>query len=149
MLTWEQILTYSKNGNLPPNRRVEKSESAWKKQLSPEQYRITRQAGTERPFSSVCSYFSVGVYQCVCCSEVLFDAVSQFDSGSGWPSFTQPASDNVIAYYADQSLGMTRIEAKCNSCDAHLGHVFPDGPPPSGLRFCMNAAALVKMENSG
>ncbi len=104
---------------------------------------MTRKAGTERPFSSeMCSLFKPGIYQCVCCETVLFDAGGKFESGTGWPSFTQPSALNVIAYRVDQSHGMTRVEAICNVCDAHLGHVFPDGPPPSGLRYCMNAVAL-------
>ena len=111
--------------------------------LSAEAFAVTRQAGTERPFSSeMCSLFKPGIYQCVCCETVLFDAEGKFESGTGWPSFTQPAAANVIAYRTDESHGMTRVEAICNVCDAHLGHVFPDGPPPSGLRYCMNAVGI-------
>lgn len=149
MLTWNEIIRRSQGSNPPPHRHINKTDKQWRALLTAEQYRITRQAGTERAFSAECSYFSVGVYQCVCCGEVLFDADSQFDSGSGWPSFSQPASENVIAYYADDAYGILRIETKCSCCDAHLGHVFPDGPQPSGLRYCMNAVALSKKPFSG
>lgn len=145
MLIWKDILTIAENGNPTPNSRVEKTDIQWREFLTPAQYQITRQSGTEPPFSSAsCTRFEPGEYYCVCCDVLLFDASSKFDSGSGWPSFTQPATLNVIAYHADHSHGMTRIEATCNVCDAHLGHVFPDGPKPTGLRYCMNALALVK-----
>jgi methionine-R-sulfoxide reductase len=114
--------------------------------LTPEQYHITREHGTERAFSSeMCSLFAPGRYVCVCCGTVLFDAGEKFESGTGWPSFTQPVQENAIAYRQDNSYGMRRIETVCNTCDAHLGHVFPDGPEPSGLRYCMNALALRKL----
>lgn len=147
VLTWELVVKLSQNGNLRSNRRIVKTDKEWQALLTAEQYYVTRQAGTEPAFSSdTCAYFSHGVYTCVCCHEVLFNADSQFDSGSGWPSFNQPANEDAIAYYADHSHHMVRIEAKCNCCDAHLGHVFSDGPPPSGLRYCMNALALNKHE---
>lgn len=147
MITWKQILEQVRDGNPPAERRVEKSDAEWKAQLTPEQYRVTRRKGTERPFSSeVCSLFEPGTYACVCCGEPLFDAREKFESGTGWPSFTQPIRPNSVASHADDSLGMRRVESTCNTCDAHLGHVFPDGPPPSGLRYCINAAALEKLE---
>lgn len=146
MLTWQIILQYSENGNPEPDRKVIKTEAEWRQQLSDEAFVITRQSGTERAFSSdSCNRFEPGEYHCVCCDSLLFDADSKFDSGSGWPSFYQPATVNAIAYHADYSHAMTRIEALCNVCDAHLGHVFPDGPPPSGLRYCINALALQKV----
>ena len=145
LLKWPDVLKLAKDGNPPPDRKIVKSEAEWRSQLSPEQYRITRQAGTERAFSSeMCSLFEPGIYSCVCCDTVLFDATSKFESGTGWPSFTQPIASNVIAYHVDGGFGMRRVETVCNTCDAHLGHVFPDGPPPSGLRYCMNAVALKK-----
>ena len=146
MLSWNEVLSFAKHGSPQPPRRVVKTDAQWRQQLSAEEYRVTRQAGTERAFSStMCSLFEPGVYACRCCGTVLFDASRKFESGTGWPSFTQPVQDNVIAYHADTSLGMTRVETVCNVCDAHLGHVFPDGPPPTGLRYCMNALALQKV----
>ena len=147
MLKWNDILDIARRGNPAPDRKVTKTDAEWREQLSAEAFQVTRKTGTERPFSSeMCSLFNPGVYHCVCCDTLLFDAAGKFESGTGWPSFTQPAAVNVIAYRADVSHGMTRIEAICNTCDAHLGHVFPDGPPPSGLRYCMNAVALANRE---
>lgn len=148
MLNWNDILQYAGKGNPTPDWRVEKTEAEWKQELTEEQFQITRLKGTERPFSSdVCSKFDPGKYECVCCGTQLFDANEKFESGTGWPSFTQPAKENAIAYIEDRSFGMSRIETVCNTCDAHLGHVFPDGPAPSGLRYCMNAVSLKKTEN--
>jgi methionine-R-sulfoxide reductase len=143
MLRWNDVLEFGRKGNPAPDRKVHKTDDEWREQLSAEQFAVTRKAGTERPFSSeMCSLFKPGTYSCVCCDTLLFDSGGKFESGTGWPSFTQPVAPNVVAYHIDKSLGMTRVEALCNVCDAHLGHVFPDGPPPSGLRYCMNAAAL-------
>ena len=147
MLKWNDVLRFAQKGNPEPDKRVEKTDAEWRAQLDDEQYRVTRQKGTERPFSSdVCSRFDPGLYSCICCDTLLFDASEKFESGTGWPSFTQPIKENVIAYNADYSHGMSRVETVCNTCDAHLGHVFPDGPEPSGLRYCMNAVALKKKE---
>ena len=146
MLKWNGVLDLAKNGNLRPKRRVEKTEQEWKALLSDESFNVTRKHGTERPHSSeMCSLLEPGLYACVCCDTLLFDASQKFESGTGWPSFTQPIEDNVINYIDDSSFGMTRIETTCSTCDAHLGHVFPDGPAPSGLRYCMNAVALKKV----
>ena len=143
MLQWNDVLNYARNGNPEPDRKVQKTDDEWRQVLSPEAFAVTRQTGTERAFSSeMCSLFKPGTYKCACCETVLFDAEGKFESGTGWPSFNQPVVVNVIAYRIDESHGMTRVEANCNVCDAHLGHVFPDGPPPSGLRYCMNAVAL-------
>ena len=145
MLNWKTVMQRSRQGNLPPDRRVERSEAEWQARLSPDQFRVTRQAATERPFSSqMCGLFEPGIYRCVCCGSELFDASGKFDSHSGWPSFTAPLRDNAINYLLDESHGMIRIETTCSVCDAHLGHVFPDGPPPTGLRYCINALALEK-----
>jgi len=145
MLKWPDVLNLARNGNPAPDRRIEKTDAEWRQQLSPEQYRVTRQAGTERAFSSqMCSLFEPGIYSCICCDTVLFDASEKFESGTGWPSFTQPITANVVAYHFDGPSFLKRVETICNTCDAHLGHVFPDGPPPSGLRYCMNAVALKK-----
>ena len=149
MLTWTDILKFAANGNPEPDREVRKSEDEWREQLTEEQFYVARQHGTERPFSSgMCELFEPGKYACVCCDTLLFDAGEKFDSGTGWPSFTQPAKENAISYHGDYSIGMTRVETLCNSCDAHLGHVFPDGPAPSGLRYCMNAVALKKVDET-
>lgn len=146
MLTWNDVVKVGKSGNPDPDRKIRKTEAEWHEQLTDEQYRVTRQAGTERPFSSaMCNLFEPGIYACLCCDTILFDASEKFDSGTGWPSFSQPVKPNAIAYHVDSSYGMTRVETVCNTCDAHLGHVFPDGPKPSGLRYCMNAVALKKI----
>lgn len=147
MLKWNDILAYAKNGSPEPDQRVEKSKEEWKRILTPQQFEIMRMKGTEMPHSSeMCSRFEPGLYQCAGCGTLLFDANKKFESGTGWPSFTQPAKENVVKYESDFSHGMVRIEALCNVCDAHLGHVFPDGPPPSGLRYCMNALSLEKIK---
>ncbi len=149
MLRWIDILQFANNGAPEPDRRVEKTDAEWRAQLTPGQYRITRQAGTEPAFSSeMCSLHEPGLYSCVCCGTPLFDSSEKFESGTGWPSFTQPVRENAIAYEKDDSLGSTRVEVTCNVCDAHLGHVFPDGPEPSSLRYCINAEALTKTETS-
>lgn len=145
MLKWNDVVAFARNGNPAPDRKVEKSEAEWRAQLTAEQFHVTREAGTERAFSSeMCSLFEPGRYGCLCCHTLLFDASEKFESGTGWPSFTQPVQENAVAYHLDNSYGMVRIEANCNTCGAHLGHVFPDGPKPSGLRYCMNAVSLVK-----
>ncbi len=145
MLKWSDILNTAKDGNPPPDHKVTKTDAEWRAQLTPDEYRVTRQSGTEMPFSSeMCGLFEPGRYQCKCCGTLLFDATTKFESGTGWPSFTQPIAANAVAYRVDASHGMTRVETVCNVCDAHLGHVFPDGPGPSGLRYCMNALALKK-----
>ncbi|HEX2533162.1 MAG TPA: bifunctional methionine sulfoxide reductase B/A protein [Chitinophagaceae bacterium] len=143
-MNWNDVLNYTRNGPAP-DRRVTKSEGEWKQQLTPEQYRVTRQHGTEAPFTGEhCATYAPGIYACVCCGTELFDATRKFDSRTGWPSFTEPVKENVIGYRMDTSYGMQRVEVLCNVCDAHLGHVFPDGPPPTGLRFCINSASLQK-----
>ena len=146
MLNWKDVLELAVNGNPTPPRRVDKTEEEWRALLTPDQYFVTREKGTERAYSSeMCSLFEPGRYACICCDTELFDADEKFESGSGWPSFTQPATASVVAYHDDRSYGMRRIETTCNVCDAHLGHVFPDGPPPSGLRYCINALSLKKV----
>ena len=115
----------------------------WKDRLSPEQYHVTREGGTERPFSGTWyHHHEPGVYRCVCCHAPLFDARQKYDSGSGWPSYWAPVDGQAVREISDSSHGMTRTEVRCARCDAHLGHVFPDGPPPTGLRYCINSLAL-------
>lgn len=144
MLTWKEIINFSVKGNPIPDKRVEKTEAEWREKLTPEQFRITRQKGTEAPHSgALCSVHDAGKYACVCCHTPLFDSTIKFSSGTGWPSFTQPIKESAIKYERDTAFGMVRVEAMCNTCDAHLGHVFPDGPEPSGLRYCMNSESMI------
>lgn len=123
--------------------KVAKTDDEWRGALTDADYEITRNAGTERAFTGV--YWDTktpGIYNCKCCDTPLFASTSKYDSGSGWPSFTAPISDDVVVTREDDSMGMRRIEVQCAACDAHLGHVFPDGPGPAGMRFCLNSASL-------
>ncbi len=129
---------------------VQKTEAEWREQLSDEQFYVTRQAGTERAFSG--PYWdskSEGTYHCVCCDEPLFKSGTKYDSGTGWPSFWEPVSETAVADRPDNTLFMKRTESVCANCGAHLGHVFPDGPPPTGQRYCMNGTAMVLKDNNG
>lgn len=146
-MKWNDVIRYANHGSPVPPRRVEKTESEWEGILSPETFYVTRQKGTERAHSNeMCTFFEPGIYACACCDTELFDSSAKFESGSGWPSFTQPLYENHVGYHKDTTFGMIRVEATCNVCDAHLGHVFPDGPAPSGLRFCTNSASLKKIK---
>ena len=149
MLTWKEVIHFSLNGNPTPDRRVEKTEAEWSALLSAEQFRITRQKGTEAPHSgALCSIHDAGKYNCVCCHTPLFDSTIKFSSGTGWPSFTQPIQENAIKYERDTTFGMLRVEVQCNTCDGHLGHVFPDGPEPSGLRYCINSESMTLVKET-
>ncbi len=134
---------FAKTGEVKRVDRVEKSDEEWKKELSPESYQVARKQGTELAFTGKYHHcHEDGIYQCVCCHTDLFDSKTKFESGTGWPSFWEPIAEENVTTAVDKSHLMVRTEALCARCGAHLGHVFDDGPPPTGLRYCMNSASL-------
>ncbi|MFC6998830.1 peptide-methionine (R)-S-oxide reductase MsrB [Rufibacter roseus] len=143
MIRWRDIIIYAKYSNPEPPRRVEKTEEEWQEALTPQQYRILRGKGTESPYrNAYCRSYEVGKYVCVGCGSFLFDSGTKYHAISGWPSFTQPAAKNALRYLFDDSYKMQRVEVQCNVCSSHLGHVFPDGPEPCGLRYCINSESI-------
>lgn len=149
MLKWIDVLRFANKGNSRPLQRIMKTDEEWRKLLTPEQYQVTRKKGTEQAFTGeYCEAHDPGLYACRCCGAKLFESGLKFESRTGWPSFTQPYEDNAIAYHKDSSYGMVRVEVTCNVCDAHLGHVFPDGPEPGGLRYCVNSASIVLVDQA-
>lgn len=143
LMKWSDVLLYAKGGSPKPDKIIVKSDDEWKKQLKPDEFAILRKKGTERAFTGeYCEAHEPGLYACRGCGTPLFDSRQKFESGTGWPSFTIPVKDNVIKYEGDSSYGMYRVEVMCNVCEGHLGHVFPDGPEPTGLRYCINSASI-------
>ncbi len=148
-LTWRDVIYYAKYGNPEPYRRVDKTDDEWRQLLTPAQYHVTREKGTESPYrNAYCRSYEPGVYVCIGCGSPLFNATEKYHAMSGWPAFTQPVARGAVKYAFDDRHGMHRLEALCNACDAHLGHVFPDGPAPSGLRYFINSESLRRVEGN-
>lgn len=148
LLTWRDVIYYAKYANPEPYHQVKKTNDEWRQLLTPAQYLITREKGTEKPYrNAYCHSYEPGLYVCVCCGSPLFNATEKYHAISGWPAFTQPIAKGAVKYAFDDSYHMHRLEALCNACDAHLGHVFHDGPEPGGLRYCINSESLQRVED--
>ncbi|RSK43274.1 peptide-methionine (R)-S-oxide reductase MsrB [Hymenobacter perfusus] len=149
MIRWIDILTFARYGNPEPPQRLERPDAEWQQQLTPAQYQVLRQHATEPPYrNAYCRSYEPGRYHCAGCNAVLFDSATKYHAISGWPSFIQPATRAALRYHFDDSHHMQRIEVRCNCCGSHLGHVFPDGPAPAGLRYCINSVSLERRATS-
>ena len=147
MLGWKDVLYYTKYATPEPYQRVEKGEEEWRKLLTPAQYHILREKGTEKPYrNAYCRSYEPGVYVCAGCGSQLFNATEKYHAISGWPSFTHPVAKCSVRYAFDDSYNMKRMEVLCTACDGHLGHVFPDGPQPGGLRYCINSESINRID---
>lgn len=143
MLRWGDIIKYAKYANPEPPHRLELTEAEWAARLTPAQYAVLRGRGTEPPYrNAYCRSYAPGRYLCAGCGALLFDSATKYHAISGWPSFTQPATKGALSYHFDDAHHMQRVEVRCNVCGGHLGHVFPDGPEPAGLRYCINSVSL-------
>ena len=147
-MDWTKVLRQLNVRQLAEDECISLSQEEWKARLSPEVFHVLRMKGTERPNEGAhCSVFEPGIYECAGCGQELFDSSVKYDSRSGWPSFTEAIHPQSINYIKDNTFGMSRVEVACSKCDGHLGHIFPDGPAPSGLRFCINSISLVLQKN--
>jgi peptide-methionine (R)-S-oxide reductase len=143
MLRWADILTYATYGNPEPPRHLVLPAAEWEARLTPAQLAVLRGRGTEPPYrNAYCRSYAPGYYGCAGCGSLLFEAATKYHAISGWPSFTQPVAKDALSYHFDYEHHMTRIEVRCNACAGHLGHVFPDGPAPAGVRYCLNSVSL-------
>lgn len=143
MFRWADVICYAKYGNPEPLHPLRLPEAEWARCLTPAQYAVLRQRGTEPPYrNAYCRSYEPGRYVCAGCEALLFDSTTKYHAISGWPSFTQPAARSALSYYFDDSHHMRRMEVRCTQCQGHLGHVFPDGPAPAGLRYCINSVSL-------
>lgn len=146
MLRWIDVIKFATYSNPEPRRRVKKTETEWERQLTPAQFQVARQKGTEPPYrNAYCRSYDPGTYACIGCGSQLFSSTAKYHAISGWPSFKEPITKSAIKYAFDNSFSMKRVEVMCNVCGCHLGHVFPDGPEPTGLRYCINSEVITHL----